>query len=206
MTGDEILSIKSGANRTTRTGGFQIEVSGFSIRVTKDSTAHARNGMSKLRQVLLNVFSVLILVAFIVNWIQKTQRVSPVLILVFTLVILIPHVQSFFTVNNIYATPDVLQVIRVTNRRVNGTWSFPRQEVGPIRFIELSASQYGSTCGLQFKVGTEEVRVLSGLKAPEAQKIMIELERLGYEAPRDISMPMAAEIELDRRQSVFSWT
>ena len=75
--------------------------------------------------------------------------------------------------------------------------------MGPVQFTVFSSGRYGTTCGLAFTVQSQKVKVLSGLKVVEAQKILIELGRLGFDAPCAVAMPMMVEMELERRGSLL---
>jgi len=45
--------------------------------------------------------------------------------------------------------------------------------------------------------------MLDGLEIIEAQRLLSELKRLGYDTVYDVGMPMAVEMALERRNSIW---
>jgi hypothetical protein len=61
----------------------------------------------------------------------------------------------------------------------------------------------GSRRGLTFVADGTRIRIFPGLKAPEAQSILAELKRLGFDTVRDPEMVRMVELEQARRKYVF---
>lgn len=91
-------------------------------------------------------------------------------------------------------------MIRVVCSKVRGTRSFPRECVKRIRFGQVAYSRYGGTTGLIFTVDGKQEKILYGLECIEAQKILDELQRLGYDIVRDVGMRMMVEMAESRRK------
>jgi hypothetical protein len=109
----------------------------------------------------------------------------------------------FSSNNNLHCTRDKLDVIRVSCGRKNKIISYPEFEVKQIQFGVVTYSRYGGIGGLIFTSSGKRIKLLRGLKCVEAQKILDELQRLGYEIVRDAGMPMMVEMELSRRKSLL---
>jgi len=86
---------------------------------------------------------------------------------------------------------------RIWRRRI-----FPKKQVGEIEFGGIGMT-IGSRRGLSFVADGKRVRIFPGLKAPEAQRILAELKRLGFDTVRDPSMLHMVELEQTRRKYVF---
>ena len=104
-------------------------------------------------------------------------------------------------VHNLRCTTENLEVIDVFLGRSEETRTFPRAEVRQVRFGAVSFSRYGNNGGLIFEAERERVKVLYGLKCIEAQKILEELKRFGFDILVDVGMPMMIEMEQSRRRS-----
>lgn len=105
--------------------------------------------------------------------------------------------------HNLRCTRETLEVIDIIHYQGSETRSFSRTEVKGICFGAVSYSKYGAICGLVFEAAGKKIKMLYGLKSPEAQKILGELERLGFDVIWDPGMPMMVEMETSRRQSWF---
>lgn len=125
----------------------------------------------------------------------------PIILLSFGLVFFF---RSMAVLNNLRCTHETLEVIRIRRGKKIERRTFARDKVGPIRYAVFSSGRYGSVCGLLFAVEDQELKVLANLQIVEAQQILNELERLNYSVVRDVAMPMAVEIEQDRRKSALS--
>jgi hypothetical protein len=199
-----MTSAETPATETISTGGFRIEISASDIRVTADETAFDRIEKSARRRIFTLVFCGVLIAAILLTIVMIPSYGDLELLLVMLLIVGISVLfRSFQGRNDIYCTRDTFQVIHVKYGKTAASWNFPRSEMGPIQFTVFSSGRYGTTCGLAFTVQSKKVKVLSGLKVVEAQKILIELGRLGFEAPRDVAMPMMVEIEMERRGSLL---
>lgn len=81
--------------------------------------------------------------------------------------------------------------------------SFFREDVKQIEFAAVGFSRYGAILGLRFSAGGRQVKLLRGLRAIEAHKILVEFEKLGFDTKVDPAMPMMMEIEESRRRSFW---
>jgi hypothetical protein len=61
----------------------------------------------------------------------------------------------------------------------------------------------GARSGLSYLVAGKRVKVFSGLRAPEAERILTELKRLGFDTVHDPQMLLLVEMEQTRRKYVF---
>jgi len=107
----------------------------------------------------------------------------------------------FGKAHNMRCTHQVLEVIDVRRGRTVQTSSYSRAEVNGIKFGAVAYSRYGAQCGLIFEVAGKRIKMLYGLKCVEAQKILHELQNLGFDVCLDVGMPMMVEMELSRRNS-----
>jgi hypothetical protein len=112
----------------------------------------------------------------------------PPIVLLLALAVLV--LQYFLVgVQNLRFTRADLEVIDVFRLRPARTRSYKRDDVREIRVGVVSHSRYGPILGLIFEVGDMRFKVLSGLRGREAQKILEELERLGFHLSQDPAMP-----------------
>jgi hypothetical protein len=170
-------------------GGFRIEISPDELTVTE---AKATN---KYFQYLL----------------------SAVFISYLTIIILVNHASSFwilllvaagglwgrFTgVHNVQCTREMVEVTDILFGRVKRT-TYARTEVKEVRFGTVSVARYGSVNGLIFEVAGKPIKTLYGLRSIEAQRILDELQRLGFNVYSDPGMPMMVDIEKSLRKSKF---
>jgi hypothetical protein len=105
---------------------------------------------------------------------------------------------------NLHCTRDSLEVVQISCGRVKNRQLFPKNAVIDICYTAVAWSEYGSIYGLQFDAEGKKVHVLHGLQSPEAQLILKQLERLGFDVVYDVAMPMMVQMALERRQSWFS--
>jgi hypothetical protein len=81
--------------------------------------------------------------------------------------------------------------------------SFFRENIKRIEFAAVGFSRYGAILGLRFSAEGRQVKLLRGLRAIEAYKILVALEKLGFDTTVDPAMPMMMEIEESRRKSFW---
>jgi hypothetical protein len=178
-------------------GGFRIEIAGDELNVTADKSRTA----TQFGPYLVAAFA---LCAFVLKVTVSHDFFSVALVGTFFVVVF--GMQYFLARDrNLRSTRDTLQVVEMQRGNVSKTTSYGRSDVGQITFGGVSYSKYGATCGLIFRSGGNRVKMLYGLKCVEAQKILGELDRLGYDVEHDVGMPMMVEIELERRKSRFGW-
>lgn len=173
-------------------GGFRIDIGNDGLAVTAISPFRFSRP-SRKTYLLLGL-------AFCVG-LSLLQASGSVFVIgaAFVLVVLILR-YTFVETHNLRCTRDNLEVIDLVRGRTRKTRVFLRTAVREIRFGPVSYGRYGAVCGLIFTVADEKVKVLSGLQCVEAQKILDELQRLGYDTVRDVGMPMMVEMEESRRK------
>lgn len=99
-------------------------------------------------------------------------------------------------------TRETVEVTDILPGRVKRT-SYARTEVKEVRFGTVSIARYGSVNGLIFEVADKSIKTLYGLRSIEAQRILDELQRLGFRVYSDPGMPMMVDIEKSIRKSKF---
>ncbi|MGA7342439.1 MAG: hypothetical protein WBE72_25190 [Terracidiphilus sp.] len=103
-------------------------------------------------------------------------------------------------------TRESLEIVRVVRGRVKGMRTFSRSEVKRVQFVDDSLFQNGARGRLAFVASGKPVTALNVVGSVEAQKILNECRRLGYDVVRDVGMPMMVEMEESRRKSwLFPW-
>lgn len=174
---------------TQVSGGFRLEVSSDEFSVAEATSTRTRLWTS-------------LLYAVVFGYILVSAAFSASSIITIGVLFLAGALQYLFVgVHNLRCTRDYLQVIDVIRGRTTRTRSFLRTEVKDIRFGAVSFSRYGSIGGLIFEVAGKKIKALYGLRCIEAQKILDELQRLGFDVCRDVGMPMMIEMERSRRSS-----
>jgi hypothetical protein len=186
-------------------GGFHIEIRPDELTVTADKSAIQPRKRSPLRNfltVLVCVFAALYLVlVFVPAMLKGGITKVAVLALVVVPSLLWAYLRGS---KNLHCTRDNLEVIHVVHGRVRNNWLFPKNVVRNIRFAPVAYSKYGSTCGLVFTVRGKKVKTLYGIECPEAQIVLKQLDRLGFDVVHDVGMPMMVEMALERRNSCLN--
>jgi hypothetical protein len=103
--------------------------------------------------------------------------------------------------NDLHCTSERMDVIRMVRGQMKNKRTFLKESVMKIRFALVRYSQYSPTCGLVFYVAGKKIKTLEGLESPEAQTILRELDRLGFDVVHDVGMPMMVEMALEKRNS-----
>ena len=142
-----------------------------------------------------------ILFVLIPEIVEKGASYLAALVLIFVPSLLWAYLRGS---KNLHCTRESLEVIRIARGKVRERWLFPKEVVKGIRFAPVAYSRYGSKCGLVFTVQRKMVKVLSGLECPEADTILKQLDRLGFDVVQDVGMPMMVEMALERRDSPFN--
>jgi hypothetical protein len=176
-------------------GGFRIETYPDEIVVTKVASAESPTG--RMRFVRYLAYGALLSCASFALLISARQFLP--FVVIFLAVAILRYL--LVGIHNLRCTRDGLDVIDVFHGRKEKTRLFPRAEVKRVRFGAVSYSKYGATCGLIFTAAGKNIKTLSGLKCIEAQEILDELQRLGYDVVHDPAMPMMVEMEQSRRKS-----
>lgn len=170
-------------------GGFRIEISPDELSIAQAASNRARLCMYLLYAL---VFCCVVVTA---GW-------SPSSLIIIGVVLVAGLFRYLFVgVHNLHCTRGKLEVIDVIRGRTKRVRSYPLTEIKGITFGAVSFSRYGATGGLIFEVGEKRIKALYGLKCIEAQKVLDELQRLGFDVCRDVGMPMMIEMEQSRRNS-----
>jgi len=103
--------------------------------------------------------------------------------------------------NDLHCTRDNFESLNIFRGSVRTTSSYPKATV---KNIQWSTTTFNTTPALLYTVSGKQMRVLDGLQVVEAQKILNQLDHLGYEVIHDVGMPMAVEIAEERRRSWLS--
>ena len=168
-------------------GGFCLEIGADEITVTADGSSGIRAVIAALAFCLAAIFTI----AFSSDWVVRVVVTVLAGLLVWRLLTRPDR--------NLHCTRTSLDVVEVIRGNVRRTRSFPRAEVLKIRFGAVGYSRSGAIMGLVFTASSRKMKILAGLKAPEAQKILIVLGRFGYNVADDPGMQKIVERELNRR-------
>ncbi len=188
------------------TGGFRIEIRPDELTVTPDGTAFAAKPEKSAFGVVL-VWLVCICIGgdFLFKIVPEIAEGHYSSLLVLLALVACSVFWLYFGWDDkLHCTRESLEVINISRGKVRRARAFQKTDVMQIQFGAVSFSKYGAINGLIFKAAGRKVKIFSGLKSPEAQKILDELHRLGYDVLRDVGMPMMVEMELERRKSVFN--
>jgi hypothetical protein len=99
-------------------------------------------------------------------------------------------------------TRSRMEIVDMDLGRVWRRREFARKHLEEIVFGSVGMT-IGSRRGLTFVADGNRVRIFPGLKAPEAERILAELKRLGFDTMRDPQMLHMVELERTRRKYVF---
>jgi hypothetical protein len=183
-------------------GGFRIEIHPDEITVTADKSAVQAKKKSALKiafSVAVFCFVALyILVFYLPDILMGGYGFWVALILIFGPSLVWNYLRGS---KNLHCTRDNLGVVQVSRGSIRNKWLFPKSAVKGIRFTSVAYSKYGATFGLVFTVEGKKVKILYGLECPEAQTILKQLDRLGFEVVHEVGMPLMAEMALKRRNS-----
>ena len=86
-------------------------------------------------------------------------------------------------------TTEAVQVTRMFWGRVMRVQSFPVADVRRVQYVTDASPWFGRPSCLGFLAAGKQVTCLLGLKCTEAQRILDELQRLGYDVVRNPEMP-----------------
>jgi hypothetical protein len=187
---------------TISSGGFRITIYPDKLTVIADRTAV----MSRKKLAIGDFFKILIYISVTIYvffiFIDATIKGGLTYLAILLLIIAASLLWSYQRGNsNIHCTCDNIEVIRVSMGRVRNQQLYPKDTVKGIRFAPVFYSKYGSICGLVFTVRGKKFKILYGLESPEAQIILEQLRRLGFDVIQDVGMPMMVEMALERRNS-----
>jgi len=206
----------TGAAETLTTGGFRIEIRPDELTVVAEPLflAKLKNWNRKLR--LVGLASLFVPIFCIIELVESPPTLSSLhdlpamlkssgpepasLRWVFPLLWLVMIALSLLGAmlkghDTLRCTRDEIEVIHTFRGRVRRQRSFSKAAV---KRVQLGSAH------LMFYVSGKRTQCLLGLKSIEAQRILSELRRLGFDAVDDIGMPMAVEIEQASRNFWFS--
>jgi hypothetical protein len=191
------MGTESQSVRVQTTGGFRIETHPDEIIVTKAVSAEDATATKRwLRYCAYGALLSCALFALLIS-----ARRYPLFL---TILLAIAVLQYLFGgVHNLRCTRESLDVVDIVHGRIRRTRSFPQSEVKRVRFAAVSYSKYGAITGLVFTAAGKNIKTLYGLKCVEAQQILYEIQRLGYDVEHDVAMPMMVEMEQSRCKSWF---
>jgi hypothetical protein len=196
--------MKSEAEKESRIlgGGFSIEIHPDEVKVTSDDSIQGGGRRSTLRMIVLYVIFLLLGVYFFAPLFRGTVRDRLTALTVYVLIFGPALIWGWITGrNDLRCTRENLEVLNFARGKIRQTRVFPRTTVHRIRFGTVALSKYGSGNGLLFQAEGKTVKALTGLESPEAQTILREFERLGFNVEHDVGMPMMVEMALARRKS-----
>jgi hypothetical protein len=101
---------------------------------------------------------------------------------------------------NLSCTRDTVQATWIRFGKVRRVLSFQGAEVKQVRYVAGSNPFSGRADYLSFLAGGKLVKCLFGLKSVEAQLILNELERMGFDVVRDPEMSTMVQVEQSRRK------
>lgn len=127
---------------------------------------------------------------------------SAILILLFLLIIF----QIVLSLGSREVVSFTNEKLEIDNIEFGYRWrhrSFQKLDVKQVEFAAVGFSKYGTITGLAFRDNGGRVKILRGLRSVEAQKILMEIRRLGFDIVSDPAMQMMVEIEQSRRKSFW---
>ncbi|HEX8812225.1 MAG TPA: hypothetical protein VF742_09565 [Terracidiphilus sp.] len=187
--------------KTIVDGGFRIEIKPDELTVTADNKAWGKGKPTAPRYISLAGTLVLACV-ILMDWSTGPANNELISLTVFILLVAIGLLIHYFQgTSNIHCTRENLEVIRARPRRPAESRLFPRPQIQQIRFGAVAYGKYSAVMGIVFNVNGKKIKTLRGIEIPEAQTVLNELKRLGYDTLIDVGMPMAVEMALERRKS-----
>lgn len=139
------------------------------------------------------------------NWLYYVAIIClPVLGVLLFLWVVLQFSRPFFgSQQSLRATRAGLELASTDFGRTWQKRAFVKEEIDAISFGAVSVTRYGAVNGLKFNVHRKEIKALRRLKAVEAQRVLEELRRFGFDVVIDPAIRMVIEIEQARDRSVF---
>jgi hypothetical protein len=102
-------------------------------------------------------------------------------------------------------TSEALEIKRMFRQQVRRKRSYARADVKRIQFSSDYAPWWlrATHASLTFLAEGNPVSCLTGLKSVEAQRILNQLRRMGFDVVQDVALPMAVEMEQSSRKFWF---
>jgi len=180
-------------------GGFRIEIKLDSLTVTADKKAWNKGNLAA-SQIIALIGIIAVACIIFIDWLTSPTSKNLILLAVFVLFAAIGLLSRYFQgTNNIHCTRGNLEVIQVRPRRAAVSLLFPRSQVQQIRLGALAYGKYQAVMGIVFNASGKKIKTLRSIELPEAQTVLNELKKLGYDTVIDVGMPMAVEMALERR-------
>jgi len=185
---------ESNTDTGTRTvsGGFVLEIS------PDELTAYSAGSARSLHTNPMTRFVTYILVAlyFLTAGLYEFVHFDGLLCLILILLPLYVLIKYFFIGDqNLHCSPEVLDVVWVRGGRIKQIESLSRTEIRQIQYGAVSYSKQRPTKALLFSAGNRHKKILCGLKCLEAQEILDQLQRWGYDVVRDTALSTTVEEE-----------
>jgi len=188
---------------TIDAGGFRIEIRPDELTVTP-----AQRGKEQLAHSFLKVAFIVPSLAYYALWLlflllpaDICGAAAKILVSVAFAVILFLFACSVRR-DHLHCTRESLEVIRSQDGREGRTKVFAKDDIRRIRFGDVAPTFWGlPSSGLIFSTNGRKAKALEDLSCVEAQCILKELERLGYDVEKDVGMPMMIQMELERRNA-----
>jgi hypothetical protein len=203
-----MMKHEAAAIQTVGAGGFRVVISPREIEVIRDKKTFDSSTRKKRLAILLSgvIVSCLMLIGqFIridiahplpVAWATHTfPWVSPGCFL--PLIIALGVLYSGAV--NLSCTQDEVQATWIRFGKVKRVLSFPKNEVTRFQYVDGFNPFSGRSSYLCFSVGERSVKCLPGLKCVEAQLILNELERMGFDVVNNPAMSGMVQMEQSRR-------
>jgi hypothetical protein len=185
-------------------GGCRIEIAPDQVSATRSRSAWALGEKWVLRYILTVAGCAFMIFISISNAISRSSHPLLVSAMITIALLAVAWVLALLRGKvNLRCTREYLELTRVRRGRVLRVRSFLRTEVERIQFVDGSFFHSGARGSLGFIASGKKYEVLNCLLSVEAQKIIDECARLGYDVVRDIGMPMMIEMERSRRKSWF---
>jgi hypothetical protein len=183
-------------------GGFRIEIHPDELTVTADRSA-VQPKKKSVKKTLFTVFICIFFAFYLLFDVLPSILSSGVDdVVIVSLIVGSLLLWGYLSGSkNLHCTRDNLEVIQVSRGQVRDKWLYPKDAVKNIRFAPVAYSKYRTTCGLVFTVQGKKIKTLRGIESPEAQIVLKQLDRLGFDVVRDVGMPMMVEMALERRNS-----
>jgi hypothetical protein len=220
-----MTNIDTNSAELVTAGGFRIEIRPEELLVNADRTAFDRN--AKKRNWMLFVLWVVFI--FVPNLslfttlefphsLSSLRRMPTLLftmppeqqalrwfcsLLVLAILIVSLLLASWRGQKTLRCTPDHLEIIHAFHGRIRRRQSFAKSEVKSIQYDEGTSIISANSGRLRFIAGKRNYQCLLGLKSLEAQRILDELRKMGFDAIRDPALPMMLEMEQSRRKHPF---
>lgn len=199
-SGDPKLTDLINTPRVINDGGVRIDVRPDELTVTPDPKAWQKKKSARwgraFRFIVFGAFGLALL-----GRIAELNHPLEFLLTFGALIGLSYSIAMFAGQYAIHCTRDSFEVIKMVRGLERNRKTYPRMEIGQITYAPVSYSRYGAVNGIVFKAAGKKMKTLGGLDCPEAQTILKELDRLGFDVLHDVGMPMLVEMALERRNS-----